>query len=112
AFNVARGSDRALVWSARRMGASRLRILRDVVLPSAMPELLNGMPTALALAFILLVSSELIAAQRGFGYLIGYLGSTGSYEGMSSCVRTSALLGCAADRFVYLLTQRLLQWRD
>ncbi len=65
AFNGARGSDRVLVWSARSMGASRLRMLWDVVLPSAMPELLNGIRTALALAFILLVSSELIVAQQG-----------------------------------------------
>jgi ABC-type nitrate/sulfonate/bicarbonate transport system permease component len=62
AFNGARGADRMLVWSARSMGAGRLRVLRDVVLPSALPELLNGIRTALALAFILLVSSELIAA--------------------------------------------------
>ncbi len=65
AFNGARGSDRVLIWSARSMGASRLRVLWDVVLPSAMPELLNGIRTALALAFILLVSSELIVAQTG-----------------------------------------------
>ena len=56
AFNGARGCDAGAVWSARSMGASRLRVLWDVVLPSAMPELLNGIRTALALAFILLVS--------------------------------------------------------
>ena len=37
AFNGARGSDQVLVWSARSMGASRLRVLRDVVIPSATP---------------------------------------------------------------------------
>src|SRR6185437_7522360 len=72
AFNGARSSDQALVWSARSMGASRLRMLWDVVVPSALPELLNGIRTALALSFILLVSSELIVAQKGFGYLIGF----------------------------------------
>ena len=82
AFNGARGSEQVLVWSARSMGANRLRMLWDVVLPSAMPELLNGIRTALALSFILLVSSELIVAQKGFGYLIGFLGANGSYEGM------------------------------
>ena len=65
AFNGARASDQALVWSARSMGANRLRMLWDVVLPSAMPELLNGIRTALALSFILLVSSELIVAREG-----------------------------------------------
>ena len=112
AFNGARGSERVLVWSARSMGASRLRVLWDVVLPSAMPELLNGIRTAIALAFILLVSSELIVARQGFGYLIGFLGANGSYEGMFAVVLTVALIGFAADRAYQRLTRRVLQWRD
>ena len=111
AYNGARGSDRALVWSARSMGARGVRMLWDVVVPSALPELLNGIRTALALSFILLVSSELISAQRGFGYLIGYLGDTGSYAGMFAVVLTVAFLGFAADRLYQLLVQRLLRWR-
>src|SRR3974390_3397041 len=78
AYNGARGADRLLIWSAGAMGAGRLRVTRDVVLPCALPELLNGIRTALALAFVLLVSSELIVAQRGLGYLIGFLGSSGA----------------------------------
>src|SRR5712692_2148089 len=112
AFNGARGADRALIWSARSMGAGRLRVLRDVVLPSALPELLNGIRTALALAFILLVSSELIVAQQGFGYLIGFLGASGAYEGMFAVVLTVAFLGFAADRVYQVLMRRALQWRD
>ena len=112
AYNGARGSDHVLVWSARSMGANRLRLMWDVVVPSALPELLNGIRTALALAFILLVSSELIVSQKGFGYLIGYLGSTGSYEGMYAVVLTVAFLGFAADRLYQLLMQWLLQWRE
>jgi ABC-type nitrate/sulfonate/bicarbonate transport system permease component len=111
AFNGARGCDRMLLWSARSMGASRLRVLRDVVLPSAMPELLNGIRTAIALAFILLVSSELIVAQKGFGYLIGSLGANGSYDAMYAIVLTVAFLGFAADRIYQLIMQRVLIWR-
>jgi ABC-type nitrate/sulfonate/bicarbonate transport system permease component len=112
AYNGARGADQALVWSARSMGAKNLRLMWDVVVPSALPELLNGVRTALALAFILLVSSELIVSQQGFGYLIGYLGSTGSYEGMYAVVLTVAFLGFAADRLYQLLVQWLLSWRE
>ncbi len=112
AFNGARGTDRALVWSARSMGAGRLRMLWDVVLPSAVPELLNGTRTALALAFILLVTSELIVARQGFGYLIGYLGNNGSYDGMFAVVLTVAFLGFAADRVYLRLMQRILRWRE
>jgi NitT/TauT family transport system permease protein len=112
AFNGARSSERALVWSARSMGASRMRMLWDVVLPSAMPELLNGIRTALALSFILLVSSELIAARQGFGYLIGFLGANGSYDAMYAVVLTVAFLGFAADRVYLVITRRTLAWRD
>src|SRR3954469_24728841 len=112
AFNGARSSEQVLVWSARSMGANKLRMLWDVVVPSAMPELLNGIRTALALSFILLVSSELIVAQKGFGYLIGFLGASGSYDGMYAVVLTVAFLGFAADRAYLLLARRVLQWRD
>jgi NitT/TauT family transport system permease protein len=112
AYNGARGSEQVLVWSARSMGASRMRMMWDVVMPSALPELLNGIRTALALAFILVVSSELIASQQGFGYLIGYLGSTGAYEAMYAVVLTVAFLGFAADRVYQIIMQWLLRWRE
>lgn len=112
AFNGARGSDQALVWSARSMGASRLRMLWDVVVRSALPELLNGIRTALALSFILLVSSELIVARQGFGYLIGYLGANGTYDAMFAVVLTVAFVGFAADRAYQALTRRVLLWRE
>ena len=111
AFNGARSSEQALVWSARSMGASRLRMLWDVVVPSALPELLNGVRTALALSFILLVSSELIAAQQGFGYLIGFLGASGTYDAMFAVVLTVALLGFIADRIYLLVMHRMLRWQ-
>jgi NitT/TauT family transport system permease protein len=112
AFNGARSSEQVLVWSARSMGASRLRTLWDVVLPSAMPELLNGARTALALSFILLVASELIVAQKGFGYLIGSFGANGSYDAMYAVVLTVAFLGFAADRIYLVITRRALAWRE
>jgi NitT/TauT family transport system permease protein len=111
AFNGARSSEQVLVWSARSMGANRLRMLWDVVVPSALPELLNGIRTALALSFILLVSSELIAAQQGLGHLIGFLGASGSYDAMFAVVLTVALLGFIADRLYLLLARRTLRWQ-
>ena len=111
AYNGARGSDRQLVWSARSMGASWLRMIWDVAVPSALPELLNGVRTALALSFILLVSSELIVARQGLGYLIGYLGADGFYEGMFAVVLTVALAGFAADRAFLALVARVSRWR-
>ena len=112
AYNGARSTEQVLVWSARSMGANRLRMLWDVVVPSALPELLNGIRTALALSFILLVSSELIAAREGLGYLIGFLGASGTYDAMYAVVLTVAFLGFAADRGYQMLMNRMLQWRE
>jgi len=112
AFNGARSSEQTLVWSARSMGANRLRMLWDVVVPSALPELLNGIRTALALSFILLVSSELIVAREGLGYLIGFLGANGSYDAMYAVVLTVAFLGFVADRGYQMIMNRMLQWRE
>jgi len=112
AFNGARSSDQALVWSARSMGASRLRVLWDVVVPSALPELMNGVRTALALSFVLLVSSELIVARSGLGYLIGYLGEGGVYDAMFAVVLTVAFLGFFADRLYQRLERWVLRWRE
>jgi NitT/TauT family transport system permease protein len=112
AFNGARASEQTLVWSARSMGANRLRMLWDVVLPSALPELLNGIRTALALSFILLVASELIVAREGLGYLIGYLGADGAYTPMYAVVLTVAFLGFLADRGYLMIMNRMLQWRE
>jgi ABC-type nitrate/sulfonate/bicarbonate transport system permease component len=112
AYNGARSCEQALVWSARSLGASRLRVLWDVVVPSALPELLNGARTALALTFVLLVSSELIVARAGLGYLIGFLGEGGVYDAMFAVVLLVAFMGFFADRLYMLFVRRVLAWRE
>ena len=112
AYNGARSCEQALVWSARSLGAGRLRVLWDVVVPSALPELLNGIRTALALTFVLLVSSELIVARSGLGYLIGFLGEGGVYDAMFAVVLVVAFMGFFADRLYQLFVRRVLAWRE
>jgi ABC-type nitrate/sulfonate/bicarbonate transport system permease component len=111
AYNGARGAERTLIWSARALGANRLRTLFDVVVPSALPELLSGIRIALATSFILLVSSEFIAARKGLGFMIGVLGEGGVYDAMFAAVLTVALLGFIADRLYLMLMRRALRWR-
>ncbi len=112
AFNGARSSEQVLVWSARGMGAGRLRTLWDVVVPSALPELLSGIRTALALSFVLLVTSELISSRQGLGYMIGVLGSGGIYDAMFATVLTVAMLGFIADRIFLRIMRRALRWQE
>jgi NitT/TauT family transport system permease protein len=111
AYNGARGVEQTLIWSARSLGACRLCTLFDVVLPSALPEILSGIRIALATSFILLVSSEFIAARRGLGHMISTLGEGGVYDAMFATVLTVALIGFFADRGYLLLMKRILRWR-
>lgn len=112
AFNGARGVDQTLLWTARSLGASERQVLWEVVVPAALPEIMNGIRTALALCFILMVSAELIIANDGIGYLINLLGEAGDYAGMFAGVITISAIGFAADRGCVALTRWLLAWRE
>ena len=58
------------VNAALSLGATRFQLLREIVLPSALPEILTGIRISLGVGWGTLVAAELIAATRGIGYLI------------------------------------------
>jgi NitT/TauT family transport system permease protein len=111
AYNAAKGVDLVLIWSAQNAGAGRGELLREIILPAAMPEILAGVRTALALSFVLLVSSEFLMARDGLGYLIAFLGEGGIYDAMFAAVILVTALGFFADRLYLAFMQRMLVWR-
>jgi NitT/TauT family transport system permease protein len=111
-YNGIAGVDQSLVWSARSLGAKRLAIIFGVMLPAAMPQILTGLRTAIAFAFLLMVTSELVIARDGLGYLIGRLGDSGVYPAMFAVIIAVTALGFAADRGFLMLTNFLLRWRE
>lgn len=58
------------VQAALSLGAGQWQLLIDVVLPSALPEILTGIRIALGVGWSTLVAAELIAATKGIGYMI------------------------------------------
>ncbi|SCW60835.1 taurine transport system permease protein [Rhizobium mongolense subsp. loessense] len=58
------------VNAARSLGASRLQLFIDIVLPSALPEILTGVRIAVGIGWGTLVAAELIASTRGIGFMI------------------------------------------
>ncbi|HKT17161.1 MAG TPA: ABC transporter permease [Stellaceae bacterium] len=112
AYNGARGVDQTLLWSARSCGANERDVLWEVVLPSALPEILAGIRNAVAISFIVLVASELLVGQRGLGYLISFLGEGGVYDAMFAVVVTVSALGFFADRAYLYFMRRTLIWRE
>ena len=58
------------VNAARSLGANRLQLFFNVVLPSALPEILTGIRIAFGIGWGTLVAAELIASTRGIGFMI------------------------------------------
>lgn len=111
-FNGARGVDQVYIWSARSLGASDREVMWEVILPAAMPTILNGVRTALAICFVLLVSSELLISTEGLGYLIGVLGENGVYPTMFAVIFMVIAMGFSADRLYLFVSRRVLAWLD
>ncbi|SEI02287.1 taurine transport system permease protein [Rhizobium tibeticum] len=58
------------VNAARSLGGKPWQLLLSIVLPSALPEILTGIRIALGIGWGTLVAAELIASNRGIGYMI------------------------------------------
>lgn len=56
--------------AALSVGANRFQLIREIVLPSALPEILTGIRIAFAVGWSTLVAAELIAATRGIGHFV------------------------------------------
>lgn len=91
-----RDVDKDLVESLRLMGATRLEVLRKVLLPSALPWIFTGARISVRYAFTATLLAELIAANRGLGFLIefnsGNFNATGSYAAIVVLVAFSVTL--------------------
>ena len=62
--------DNTLALAARNLGASRLQVLRFVVLPGALPNILSGLKVVLAIAWTCVISAEMVGANSGLGFRI------------------------------------------
>lgn len=112
AYNGAKGAENTLIWSARSLGANTVETEWQIIIPAALPDLLAGIRVALALSFVLLISSEMIGAQRGMGFLISFLGDAGDYAGMFASAFVVTAIGFAADRGYLAIYRYLLRYRE
>ncbi len=58
------------IHAAYTMGASKFQIISRVVLPAATPEILTGMRIGIGFGWTTLVAAEMIAANRGLGFMV------------------------------------------
>ncbi len=58
------------IHAAYSFGATRWQVLRHVILPSAMPEILTAMRIGIGFGWTTLVAAEMVAATKGIGYMV------------------------------------------
>ncbi|MEO7401085.1 MAG: ABC transporter permease subunit [Polaromonas sp.] len=65
-----RSASQEQINAAYSMGASYGQVIRHVVLPSAMPDILIGMRIAIGFGWTTLVAAEMVAANVGLGQMV------------------------------------------
>ncbi len=110
-FAAIRGVDPKLMEAGRVFGLGRAALLRQVVLPGALPGALVGLRYSLGTAWLSLVVAEQINASSGIGYLINDARDFLRTDVILVGLLMYALLGLGADALVRLLERRLLAWR-
>ncbi|MFJ6014785.1 ABC transporter permease [Streptomyces sp. NPDC092952] len=106
-----RDTDPKLVEAMRSFGMGRLALVREVVLPGALPSLLAGLRLSMTLSVIALIAAEEINATAGIGYLMSQAQSYARTDVLAVCILVYGLLGLAADIAVRLLERVLMPWR-
>ena len=106
-----RGVDERLVEAGRVFGLGRFRLIRDVILPGALPSFLVGLRFSLGIAWIVLVASEQINATSGLGYMMLNAQNLLQTDVIFVGLIVYSLLGLFSDLLVRLLERWLLSWR-
>lgn len=104
------GTHEARVRVARSFGATRWQVLRHVVLPSALPDILTGLRLGLGVGWSTLVAAELVAATRGLGFLVQSAAQFLNTDVVLLGIFVIAAVAFALELGLRALQRRLVPW--
>ena len=106
-----RGVDRKVIEAARGFGLRGPRLLVQVILPGALPNLLMALRICLALSVVGLIAAEQIGTSEGIGYLVLLAKQYYRPDYMLLCVLLYAALGMTFDAGIRFLERTVMPWR-
>ncbi len=109
-YNGVRNVNPYYIWSARSMGTSEAKILRRVILPSAMPFILNGLQVTLPISLIAAFVFEMVSGGTGLGSVEIYAARFFKAPELYSSLVLITLVGFILDRVILKLRSRVLNW--
>jgi ABC-type nitrate/sulfonate/bicarbonate transport system permease component len=106
------GVERELLWSARSLGASDRRLLWEVILPAALPQILTGLQVALPVSMIVTVVTEMLMGGLGLGAAMINASRFADSPGVFAGIVEIAIAGYCVVRGMAVLRHRLLLWHQ
>ena len=103
-------ADPALIRAARSLGTPDRLLIRDVILPSALPTIFVGLRTAVSISFYTLVAAELAGAFSGLAYRIDLAHQNMQTGQMLGGLVMLGIVSAAADRGFAVLSRKLVWW--
>lgn len=111
ALNGALGVNPRLFWVARNVGASRIRIFWQVLLPASLPRAFVGLRISLMVSFVLMVATEVVGHSNGLGAGLMKAYREGEWGLMYAGILAVALCGVMANLALRWITDRVLAWQ-
>jgi NitT/TauT family transport system permease protein len=111
AFQGVREVDRNLIANVRILGASRLQVVRSVVIPSALTWIIASLHVAFGFSIIGAIVGEFLGAQHGLGLVIATAQNQFDADGVFAAMLIIGALALTAEWLIGLLERRLLSWR-
>jgi NitT/TauT family transport system permease protein len=103
--------DQRLIASARSLGAGAGSILREVILPGALPSIVTGLAIGMGTAWFCLVTAEMISGQYGIGYFTWEAYTLQNYPDIIVGMLIIGGLGMASSAIVRTLGALAMPWR-
>lgn len=104
------GVDARLLASARSLGANRIAIFYEVILPGAAPNIFTGLSIGMGTAWFCLVTAEMIAGQFGIGYYTWSAYTIQNYAGIVVGMLLIGGMGMLSSQLVKKLGHALTPW--
>lgn len=96
--------------SVRTLGGGRWDVLRQVVLPGVLPGVFGGLSVGMGVAWICVISAEMISGRLGIGYRTWQDYTVLAYPQVFVGIITIGVLGFATSAAVELLGRRVTRW--
>jgi taurine transport system permease protein len=102
--------DPAKLRAAQSLGASKAQLIRHVILPSALPDILTGIRIGLGVGWSTLVAAELIAATSGLGFMVQSASQFLVTDVVVLGILVIALIAFALEMGLRALQRKLVPW--